>query len=930
VNNTSADVQTVYRSTSGGASWTSVMANLPSAPANSLVVDPEDANTVYVATDDGVYSTRQIATCASLSSGCWTGFGSGLPQAPAVALEAAPATASVHDLVVATYGRGIWMTPLWTSGEIQTTATASPISLAFANQVSGTSSSAKSVVVENTGSGSLLVSSIVVSGDFSEADTCQGAVVNADLSCTITVTFTPSKVGPRTGQMSINANVPNGQLTVALSGTGTAASAITLNPASISFNSQKVGTTSAPLPLMVNNSSTSAVAYTTAITGPFAISSDVCKGTIPKTGSCQLKLTFTPVKAGAASGVLTITDSYGKQTAALSGIGLAPATDTLSATALSFPNTIVGQLSSIAAAQSVTLTNSGGVELTSISISIPASQPFVETNNCTANLSAHSSCTIEVQFKPSAVGAASGVMTVKDSLHTQTVTLSGKGLQPPAFTVSPASLVFKTQLLGQASSPQTITFTNTGGAVMSGIGLDVANPSSSCVKRSSSVDCFALSANTCATLAPGATCSARVVFTPFAAGGSTASLVVSSATLGTVKHAPIPLNGVGVALTGLNVYPAQLAFPIVSPGHISAFQTVTVKNTGALDATSLAFSFAGPFRLVAPSGTCGKTLASGASCTVAVVFSPTIDGAVTGSLTISSPTASNKASVTMSGTGGLPGEVQAQPSWVDFSAETGVGQSSGVIAVTLTNPNGNPALKNFTVAVTSGFLLVSNACPSTLAAGAHCTVGVAFTPSSTGAQSGTLTASSSLLSPAISVPLSGTGFGFSISPAAAQTIASGQTASFALQLTPIPLAGSSGTFTLQCGALPSYTSCSFNPSNVVPFASATGSVTVEIATGLSSSSSRAAPPSGWPLLPLSCGLLLLPLALYRRRRALLLLALVAIMAGGVSSCTVSSGSTTGGTPVSGPGITPSGSYTIPITVTSNNVTQSVNLTLTVD
>ncbi len=58
-------VQTVYRSTDGGAHWTSLTANLPSAPANSLAVDPQDANTVYVATDAGVYSTRQIASCAS-------------------------------------------------------------------------------------------------------------------------------------------------------------------------------------------------------------------------------------------------------------------------------------------------------------------------------------------------------------------------------------------------------------------------------------------------------------------------------------------------------------------------------------------------------------------------------------------------------------------------------------------------------------------------------------------------------------------------------------------------------------------------------------------------------------------------------------------------------------------------------------------------
>ena len=47
------EIQVVYRSTNGGASWTDITANLPAAPANSLAVDPQNANTVYVATDDG-------------------------------------------------------------------------------------------------------------------------------------------------------------------------------------------------------------------------------------------------------------------------------------------------------------------------------------------------------------------------------------------------------------------------------------------------------------------------------------------------------------------------------------------------------------------------------------------------------------------------------------------------------------------------------------------------------------------------------------------------------------------------------------------------------------------------------------------------------------------------------------------------------------
>ena len=55
------DIRMLYRSTDGGANWTSIMSNLIYAPANALVVDPVDANTVYLGTDVGVFATQQVA-----------------------------------------------------------------------------------------------------------------------------------------------------------------------------------------------------------------------------------------------------------------------------------------------------------------------------------------------------------------------------------------------------------------------------------------------------------------------------------------------------------------------------------------------------------------------------------------------------------------------------------------------------------------------------------------------------------------------------------------------------------------------------------------------------------------------------------------------------------------------------------------------------
>ena len=200
------NVQTVYGSTSGGASWTALTVNLPAAPANSIVVDPQSASTVYVATDAGVYSTLQIGSCTTVTSGCWTPLGSGLPNAPVVELSAAPTSSSVHNLVAATYGRGIWMTPLLGAGGTGTgpaTDTLSATTLAFPDTDSGQLSTAQTVTLTNTGSVPLTSIAVSVSGEFQQTNYCT-ANLAANSSCTISVQFAPTSTGLQSGSLYVS------------------------------------------------------------------------------------------------------------------------------------------------------------------------------------------------------------------------------------------------------------------------------------------------------------------------------------------------------------------------------------------------------------------------------------------------------------------------------------------------------------------------------------------------------------------------------------------------------------------------------------------------------------------------------------------------------------------------------------------------------
>jgi hypothetical protein len=429
-----------------------------------------------------------------------------------------------------------------------------------------------------------------------------------------------------------------------------------------------------------------------------------------------------------------------------------------------------------------------------------------------------------------------------------------------------------------------------------------------------------------ATLANGSSCTVQVVFTPIASGGNTASLAISSSTSG-VTAVTVPLTGAGQSLAGLNVNPAQLLFPIGSPGQSSLSQTVGLTNSGGSIANSLTLTATPPFSLV--QNTCGVSLAAGASCSTGVIFSPSLNGLFTGTLTIASPSLTASASVPLSGTGGVPGSVQFLPSLLAFQ-QTGVGLVSGPSTVTITNPDGVISLGSLALSVTTGFQLVSSTCPATLAPGASCAAVVVFAPVSAGVQNGSLNVTSSALPTGSFLALSGMGFDFTLAPSgsATQTIANGQIAYFTLAIN--PLNGSQGVFTFQCGTLPSSASCAFTPASEGVVANTTGNEMVEIATGLTQATARSSPPPAWPALPLACGLVLLPFALARRRRALLLIVLLAILTGGVSSCASSSGGVSTVLTKTGNGYTPPATYTVPVTATSNGVSHQVTLTLIVD
>src|SRR5205807_441247 len=135
------------------------------------------------------------------------------------------------------------------------------------------------------------------------------------------------------------------------------------------------------------------------------------------------------------------------------------------------------------------------------------------------------------------------------------------------------------------------------------------------------------------------------------------------------------------------------------------------------------------------------TLPAGANCTINVTFTPTASGARTGTLSLSDDASGSPQIMTLSGNGTAPG-VGLAPTSLDFGNQL-LATTSAPMTVKLIN-TGAAALTINSFAASSDFAATStgaSACPTspaTLAAGATCTINVTFTPTASGARTGTL------------------------------------------------------------------------------------------------------------------------------------------------------------------------------------------------
>ena len=304
----------------------------------------------------------------------------------------------------------------------------SPSSLNFGSQGVGTTSATEVIAISNPSNVKLRIESVVATGNFVETNDC-GTGLSAGASCTVSVTFSPTSVGPQSGAITITDSTRISPFAIPVSGIGVTGSFLTIYPPRQNFSAQAVGTSGNPSVLKLVNTGNAALNIAGVnITGSngsdFAQTSN-CRTSLSVGGSCTVNVIFTPTAGGSRTANLAISDDApgSPQTASLEGIGLAPLAS-VNPNSLMFAPLAVGATS---APQIVSLINIGNAILNVTSVA--TSGDFAETNTCGTSLVVSSPCQISVTFTPTATGIRTGTVTISDNGtgSPQTVSLSGTG-----------------------------------------------------------------------------------------------------------------------------------------------------------------------------------------------------------------------------------------------------------------------------------------------------------------------------------------------------------------------------------------------------------------------------------------------------------------------------------------------------------------------
>ncbi|GAC1424305.1 MAG: hypothetical protein NVSMB62_21150 [Acidobacteriaceae bacterium] len=459
-------------------------------------------------------------------------------------------------------------------------------------QVPSGQSTVKTLTVTN--SSSLIpvtVRRITAQSPFSSTSTCGGALAPG-ASCSIAVSYAPvnqvaagvqsAPSRTDTGTLQIESDAASSPDQVNLTGSVTPATvgspsavafaAFSASPSSLTFAATQAGEVSAAQLVTLSNTGTGVVhILNLQSTADFTATSG-CSTILPG-ASCTVQVTFTPqstalLGAGTKTraGAIEISSDALTPLEFVSVLGVAtPSSLALAQTSLDFGPVQVGSSGSLR----VQVTNTGPVGITFGALAATGDYT-VSAGGCPlpgVALAPSTSCTLQVSFAPSQTGLRGGTLSIASSATTVPLlaTLSGTGIQSH-LQITPANLDFGPVAVGSAAN-LSLTLANTGTATISGIGLSATsgyNVSAPCAAP---------------TLAPGASCSATVTFTPSGVGANPGTLIVVSSDASSPAKASLLGSGISNGSFSLSVNGSDAGSASVKFGRPASYGlTITPVN----------------------------------------------------------------------------------------------------------------------------------------------------------------------------------------------------------------------------------------------------------------------------------------------------------------------------------------------------------------
>jgi hypothetical protein len=389
------------------------------------------------------------------------------------------------------------------------------------------------------------------------------------------------------------------------------------------------------------------------------------------------------------------------------------------------------------AAQTLTIVASPSA---SLPVTTTVDQPWISVSGGTATTKAIMQ--VSANITGMAAGSYSGHVIVAspgapNSPLSIPVTMVIAAAQASTLTASPSAMAFSAVAGGAAPALQSLTIGNSpASAVPFTVTADQAWMTLS-----------AASGTTSSAIQVGANISG------LAAGNYTGHVITTAAG---VTNSPMSVT-VTLAVTAaqtnlLSVSPTSVAFGNINLANNNT-KTVTLTNSGTGSVTIAQINVVGVGLSVNGVAT-PMTLTAGQTTVLSIVYSPTILGVVSGSISVVSNATNSPAVILATGTGVQP-QLTASPASLGFG-NVAVG-SSGTQTITLSNTGNAAATVSQAVVSGTGYTMSGLTTPMTLAAGASTSFSVQFAPTSAGSDSGSVTVTSNTPNSPTMVATNGTG-----------------------------------------------------------------------------------------------------------------------------------------------------------------------------